>query len=56
MPTLVITGEESEAFFHDGAKALVDDLPHARRRTLDGQGHAVSSAALAPVLVEFFAK
>ncbi len=48
MPTLVITGEESEAFFHDGAKALVDDLPHARRRTLDGQGHAVSPAALAP--------
>ncbi len=42
-------------FFHNGAQALVDDLPTARCRTLDGQGHAVSPAALAPVLVEFFA-
>lgn len=53
--TLVITGEKSEAFFHHGAQALVDDLPNARRHTLAGQDHAVSPAALAPVLAEFFA-
>jgi pimeloyl-ACP methyl ester carboxylesterase len=54
-PTLVITGEQSEAFFHNEAKALVVDLPDARHRTLEGQDHAVAPAALAPVLVEFFA-
>lgn len=54
-PTLVITGEKSEGFFHDGAKALVDDLPSAKHRILEGQDHAVSPEALAPVLVEFFA-
>jgi pimeloyl-ACP methyl ester carboxylesterase len=53
-PTLVITGGNSETFFHDGAKALVNDLPHARHRILEGQDHAVSPAALAPVLTEFF--
>lgn len=53
-PTLVITGENSEAFFHDGAKALVNELPQAQHHILEGQDHAVSPEALAPVLVEFF--
>jgi pimeloyl-ACP methyl ester carboxylesterase len=53
-PTLVIVGGNSEPFFHDGAQALVDDMSDARRRILEGQDHAVSSAALAPVLIEFF--
>lgn len=53
-PTLVITGGDSEAFFHEGAKALVNDLPHARHYILEGQDHAVSPAALAPVLIAFF--
>jgi pimeloyl-ACP methyl ester carboxylesterase len=52
--TLVISGGESEAFFHDGAKALVDDLPNAKHRILEGQAHNVAPEALAPVLVEFF--
>jgi pimeloyl-ACP methyl ester carboxylesterase len=56
MPTLVMTGGESEGFFHDGAKALVADLPNAQHRILEGQNHAVSPVALAPVLVEFFAR
>jgi pimeloyl-ACP methyl ester carboxylesterase len=55
MPTLVITGGNSEAFFHAGAQALVDILPHARHRILEGQDHAVAPTALAPVLIEFFA-
>jgi len=53
--TLVITGGNSEDFFHDGAKALVKDLPNARHFVLEGQDHAVAPSALAPVLVEFFA-
>ena len=53
-PTLVIVGGNSEPFFHDGAQALVNDMPNAQRRVLEGQDHAVSPAALAPVLVEFF--
>lgn len=54
MPTLVVTGELSEPFFHDGAQALVAVLPNALRRILQGQHHAVEPAALAPMLVEFF--
>jgi len=53
-PTLVIVGGNSEPFFHDGAQALVNDMPNARRRTLEGQDHAVSPAALEPMLTEFF--
>ena len=53
-PTLVIVGGNSEPFSHDGAQALVNDMPNAQRRVLEGQDHAVSPAALAPVLVEFF--
>ena len=53
-PTLVIVGGNSEPFFHDGAQALVNDMSNAQRRTLEGQDHAVSPAALAPVLIEFF--
>jgi pimeloyl-ACP methyl ester carboxylesterase len=53
-PTLVITGGNSEGFFHSGAKALVNILPNAQHRVLEGQDHAVAPSALAPVLVEFF--
>jgi pimeloyl-ACP methyl ester carboxylesterase len=54
-PTLVITGGNSEAFFHNGAKALVNILPNAQYRVLEGQDHAVAPSALAPMLIEFFA-
>ena len=53
-PTLVIVGGNSEPFFHDGGQALVNDMPNAQRHILEGQDHAVSPQALAPVLVEFF--
>jgi len=53
-PTLVIVGGNSEPFFHDGAQALVNHMPNAQRRILEGQDHAVSPAVLAPVLTEFF--
>jgi pimeloyl-ACP methyl ester carboxylesterase len=52
--TLVIVGGNSEPFFHNGAQALVDDMPNAQRLTLEGQDHAVSNVVLAPILIDFF--
>jgi len=54
-PTPVSSGGNSPPFFHNGAQALVALLPDAEYRILEGQDHAVSPDALAPVLVEFFA-
>ncbi|SRR6266545_7282902 len=54
VPTLVIDGGESPAYMHHGTQALADVLPHARRRTLEGQDHGAAPEVLAPVLVEFF--
>jgi len=53
-PAVVIVGEKSEPFFHDAAKALAADMPNVKVRVLEGQDHAVSPAALGPVLAEFF--
>ena len=53
VPTLVIAGEHSGSFFHTGAKALVDVLPDAQYRFLEGQSHAVDSAVLAPLIKDF---
>lgn len=55
-PTLVIAGGNSEPFFHDAADLLVKILPNAERATLEGQDHAVSGEALAPMLTAFFAR
>jgi pimeloyl-ACP methyl ester carboxylesterase len=51
--TLVIVGGNSEPFFHDGAQALVSDMPNAKRYTLEGQDHAVNLEVLAPVVADF---
>ncbi len=56
MPTLVIDGGASDAFMHSGADALGELLPNAERRTLPGQTHAVSAAALAPVVQELLGR
>ena len=53
-PTLVIVGGDSPPFFQHGTQALVDMLPNAHLRVLEGQTHEVSAEALAPMLVEFF--
>jgi pimeloyl-ACP methyl ester carboxylesterase len=55
VPTLVMDGGESPAWQRTAVQALVDVLPHAQRRTLEGQTHGVAPDALAPVLEEFFA-
>lgn len=54
MPVLFVTGGKSEPFFANGAQAAVRQLPDARHRVLEGQDHAVSPVALAPLLIEFF--
>jgi pimeloyl-ACP methyl ester carboxylesterase len=55
VPTLVMDGGESPAWQRTAVQALVDVLPQAQRRTLEGQTHGVAPDALAPVLEEFFA-
>jgi pimeloyl-ACP methyl ester carboxylesterase len=39
MPTLVMVGGNSAPFFHSGTQALVENLPNAQHRILEGQGH-----------------
>ncbi len=56
-PTLVLTGEKSEAFFHNSARALADVLPNAQHRILKGQHHGsvvMAPKDIASELVEFF--
>jgi pimeloyl-ACP methyl ester carboxylesterase len=53
-PTLVIAGGADMPWMRDSARALADALPDGRIRTLDGQGHNVDPAVLAPALAEFF--
>ena len=55
VPTIVIDGGASFPFMHETADALVASLPDGQRRTLEGQTHDVSPAAIAPVLKAFFA-
>jgi pimeloyl-ACP methyl ester carboxylesterase len=57
LPTLVLTGGKSEAFFHRGAQALAEALPDAQHRVLEGQHHGsvvMSPDVIASVLTEFF--
>jgi pimeloyl-ACP methyl ester carboxylesterase len=44
-PVEVVVGENSPAFFHEGAQALVDLLPPATLRVLPGQDHGAFWAA-----------
>ena len=53
-PTLLIDRGASPAWARNAVQTLADKLPHAHRRTLEGQTHAVAPELLAPVLVEFF--
>lgn len=47
IPTCVMTGENSEAFFHGAAKALTELLPYGKHFRLNGQDH--SAVIMAPV-------
>jgi uncharacterized protein YndB with AHSA1/START domain/pimeloyl-ACP methyl ester carboxylesterase len=56
IPVLFVTGGNSGPFFANGAQDAIRQLPDARHRVLEGQDHAVSPVALAPLLVEFFSE
>jgi pimeloyl-ACP methyl ester carboxylesterase len=56
VPALVLAGGASPQSLQQAAKATADALPTAEHRTLDGQTHDVAPDALAPALVEFFAR
>jgi pimeloyl-ACP methyl ester carboxylesterase len=53
VPTLVMAGSNSPEWLHNSARALVARLPDVSYRTLEGQDHAASAEALAPVIEEF---
>ena len=54
IPTLAMDGGASPAWAHEAAQLLVDQIPNAKRRTLEGQTHGADPEVLATVLVEFF--
>ena len=54
VPVLVADGGASPAWMRHAADAVAEVLPGARRRTLDGQRHAVAPEVIAPVLTDFF--
>ena len=53
VPALVVAGGADMPFMRETAQALADALPDGHVRFLDGQGHNVDMAVLAPVLKEF---
>ena len=53
IPTLVVDGGASPAWARNAVQAIVDALPQAERRTLDGQTHQVDPEVLAPLLEAF---
>ncbi|GHO89470.1 alpha/beta fold hydrolase [Dictyobacter formicarum] len=54
VPTLVMVGGASPAFFHHGTQTLVGILPNAQHRLLAGQDHSPADDVLAPALKAFF--
>jgi hypothetical protein len=54
MPALVLDGDESPEFKHAAADTLAAAMPHAERRTLEGQATLIPPEVFAPVLKEFF--
>ena len=55
VPTLVISGGNSQVRIRSAAQTLADALPHAQHRSLEGQTHDIIPEVLAPVLETFFA-
>ncbi|TMK23406.1 MAG: alpha/beta hydrolase [Actinobacteria bacterium] len=54
VPAIVVDGGASPDWARNAVRALVDVLPKAEHRTLEGQTHDVSADAIAPVLEGFF--
>jgi pimeloyl-ACP methyl ester carboxylesterase len=53
-PLLVMDGGASPEWAANAALAIESAVADGRRRTLQGQGHDVAAAVLAPVLTQFF--
>jgi pimeloyl-ACP methyl ester carboxylesterase len=53
---LVLNGQDSPAWMRNAGTALAHAVPGAAHRVLHGQAHGVSAHALAPELLEFFAR
>jgi pimeloyl-ACP methyl ester carboxylesterase len=53
VPTLVMHGAKTDARLKRAAGEVAGAVPQARSRTLPGQNHNVSPAALGPAVVEF---
>jgi pimeloyl-ACP methyl ester carboxylesterase len=54
MPTLILVGDQSEAYKREVADILAEVMPQASRRTLEGQTTLAPPEVVAPVLVELF--
>jgi hypothetical protein len=54
VPTLVMNGGASPDWQRNAVLALVDVLPDARHRILEGQDHGPDTEVLATALEEFF--
>jgi pimeloyl-ACP methyl ester carboxylesterase len=52
--SLVLDGAQSPEFKHEAADALVEVMPNAQRKMLEGQSTLVPPQVLAPILKEFF--
>jgi hypothetical protein len=52
-PGLVLVGGDSAAFMLDVARRLADLLRQGGLRVLEGQGHVVPPAFLAPIVADF---
>jgi pimeloyl-ACP methyl ester carboxylesterase len=53
VPTLVLGGDNSPAWFHATVREVATTIPGAQHRFLAGQDHGAADDVLAPVLVEF---
>lgn len=53
LPTLVIAGDASPAFFMDTARRLVELLPNGRLAVLEGADHGAPAEVVAPVVESF---
>jgi pimeloyl-ACP methyl ester carboxylesterase len=54
VPALVIAGGADFPWMVEAAETLARAMPDGEARRLEGQGHNVDPAVLAPVLIEFF--
>jgi hypothetical protein len=54
VPVLVGDGGASPVWLRNTAEALGKALPHASRKTFEGQTHSFDPQVLAPVAIEFF--